>query len=644
MIMAIKAPSARQQSRQKPPESAAEPAPPKKKKGAVPQRPSMPWLDWLLALLLAYAAGQLYLSSPIYELTDSNYTLLLSETLINEHTLQLDRHFVAPLDRSRYLGLGTPDPTQPNKLFIPYQIEALPKDSPQPSQQHLYYWYPNFPSILAIPAVLWLNSTGLHATAPDGSYNLRGEIAMQLQIAAWLGALGVGLIFLLARAWLPVGWSLLIALAFGLASPIWSSTTRALWTSTWGIPLQLGIYLHLSRVVTGKTALRPTLVATLCAFMYFCRPALAVQVLAITLWIAWKYRDQFIKLALLGLSWGLLFCAWSWLRSGEILPAYYRHSGLNTATFWTGLYGSLASPSRGLLVYSPFLVAALVALTLRWRRWANPPLVVLALTATLAQALLLALYPTWHGGHSYGARLMTDTLPATAVWAAAALAAARTGPAQLALPVRALAWLSTAALLGLGGFIHWRGASTPVVFRWNVWPYDMNLRPNRVLDWRQPQFLAGLIAQPAPDPLPPWPWQKAIHLTDHDEQVRLMNGWVQADGPLLWTVGHSATFCGQLSAQKPWRLTIRARPVVRKQADGRMSSQRLRVLINDHAVGQVTLEAGGVRPLTFDIPASDNVDVIVTLDLPDAFAGAAGPNDQREMALAIESIQADPLL
>lgn len=34
---------------------------------------------------------------------------------------------------------------------------------------------------------------------------------------------------------------------------------------------------------------------------------------------------------------------------------------------------------------------------------------------------------------------------------------------------------------------------------------------------------------------------------------------------------------------------------------------------------------------------------VVTLDLPDTFAGAAGPNDLREMALAIESIQADLL-
>jgi len=96
------------------------PEKPNKKQYTTQPTATLPWLDWLLALLLAYAAGQLYLSSPIYELTDSNYTLLLSETLINEHTLQLDRHFAPPLDRSRYLGLGAPDPAEPDKLNIPY--------------------------------------------------------------------------------------------------------------------------------------------------------------------------------------------------------------------------------------------------------------------------------------------------------------------------------------------------------------------------------------------------------------------------------------------------------------------------------------------------------------------------------------------
>jgi len=100
----------------------------------------------------------------------------------------------------------------------------------------------------------------------------------------------------------------------------------------------------------------------------------------------------------------------------------------------------------------------------------------------------------WHGGHSYGPRLLTGIIP----------------------------WLALLAMLGLQAMLRWRdenrtvmngslwkvqntvgvvlvllsvlmngiGASSRVTSAWNSEPIDIDQQPGRVWDWRHPQFLA----------------------------------------------------------------------------------------------------------------------------------------------------------
>ena len=75
-----------------------------------------------------------------------------------------------------------------------------------------------------------------------------------------------------------------------------------------------------------------------------------------------------------------------------------------------GLAGLLVSPSRGLFVFSPFLLFAIPAGVAVWRR--SGPLfgrcLVVAVLLTLA---VFARWRVWWGGHSFGYRILIELLP-----------------------------------------------------------------------------------------------------------------------------------------------------------------------------------------------------------------------------------------
>jgi hypothetical protein len=74
-----------------------------------------------------------------------------------------------------------------------------------------------------------------------------------------------------------------------------------------------------------------------------------------------------------------------------------------------GLAGVLASPSRGLFVYSPVLLFSLWGMAAAWRG-GSAPLRALVVGVVLV-VLTVAKWFIWWGGHSYGPRLLADLTP-----------------------------------------------------------------------------------------------------------------------------------------------------------------------------------------------------------------------------------------
>jgi hypothetical protein len=157
-----------------------------------------------------------------------------------------------------------------------------------------------------------------------------------------------------------------------------------------------------------------------------------------------------------------------------------------------GLYGVLASPSRGLLLYSPFLLFAVPAFVRAWReRTAVAVLVRWLGVATLALIVVYASYAEWWGGRVFGARFLTDALPA--VFLALGLAVPTSRFARGAFAVAA-GW---ALLLYSAGAVAY--AQTPG--GGGVWDTDRNVNfdPTPLFSWTDTQWGATLRAALAPD-------------------------------------------------------------------------------------------------------------------------------------------------
>jgi hypothetical protein len=157
----------------------------------------------------------------------------------------------------------------------------------------------------------------------------------------------------------------------------------------------------------------------------------------------------------------------------------------------TGLYGLLFSPSRGLFIYTPYLVFAFLALLRAWR-W---PGVVAGrfrglLLVWIAALVVYATYSEWWGGRVFGSRFLDDFAP---------------------ILFAALAWGTSVGMLGsrLGRvFFGLLAAWSLVLFQaaafvydksWDTFPVNVNDDPSKLFNWGDPQWLAVLRQVPFAD-------------------------------------------------------------------------------------------------------------------------------------------------
>ncbi len=129
-----------------------------------------------------------------------------------------------------------------------------------------------------------------------------------------------------------------------------------------------------------------------------------------------------VPLALLGIYDTICFGApWVLSSAREAYPSYSRLAQ-------TGLFGFgaprpdvaldyLVHPSRGILLFSPFLAWCVPGFARWWRSGERRPDCLLALTATALYFVAMTGYPNWHGGWALGSRYLLPVLffPAAAI-------------------------------------------------------------------------------------------------------------------------------------------------------------------------------------------------------------------------------------
>ncbi|MDX6270236.1 MAG: hypothetical protein QOD28_1459 [Acidobacteriota bacterium] len=447
--------------------------------------------DALAAALIFLLTSAIFLASPLRQIADSKFSTLVSESLIQRGTFTLDRYQLPDLAPVQTYGSAS------NTSL--YQIEFV--------NGHYYHFYPPGSHVLSAPYVALLNLCGVSAAHPDGSYNPRGERIIQGSLASLLMGALAAVFYFTARLLLPVAWSAWLAVGGALGTQVWSTASRGLWTDTWGI-LLLGLALHtiLADAVGGRR-LSPVWLATLLSWMYFARPTNSIQIVAVALYILIYRRPLFLRFALTGAAWCAAFVAYSEFHYRRPLPTYYYlASQLKLDSFLNAFAGNLISPSRGLLVYVPVLIFV-AYLHLRYARHdAHARLTWLAVGVCVAHLLLIASFSPWWSGHSYGPRYTTGLVPwfvllgVLGVRAMLAWREKRATEDDIPQRRQQASLYFGAALLLLSVLINLRGATASATWRWNLYPQNVDQRPERVWDWRHPQFLATKAGTTPPQP------------------------------------------------------------------------------------------------------------------------------------------------
>jgi hypothetical protein len=479
-----------------------------------------------------------------------------------------------------------------------------------------------------------MNAFGVSSAHADGSYNPEGETRIQTGLASLLMAGLACVVFYTARLLLPLSWSAIIALGTAFGTQVWSTASRALWSDTWAIfLLAVSLYLLLADAM-GKRKLNPILLASLLAWTYFVRPTNAISVVAIAFYVFLQRRDRFVPFFLAGLGWLAGFLFYSWYHFQQLLPNYFRPGRLNFSSFWTAFAGNLISPSRGLLVYLP-VVLFIIYLAVRYRRTVCANRVsYLALPVIVVHLIVVAGFTPWNGGFCYGPRYTTGLVP----WFALIGIQGVQGLIEHGRKTKPL-WAG-AVLLGISVFLNARGATSYETWMWNIWPDNVDQVPAKIWDWKRPQFLAGLVAPPLPEPLPV--------LTDRLEfgsdvaDRFIWYGWSWGEKTGRWSDGQEAALAFAVPERRNSILLIRLGAFVVKD---KLNEQHVTVFFNNSRIQDLIISEEPAREYKFSIERqllrAQNTLVFSLHD-------AASPrslglsSDQRRLAIRIESIELAP--
>jgi hypothetical protein len=280
--------------------------------------------------------------------------------------------------------------------------------------------------LFAVPflAAVYPFAHDLYERRPASVLWLTAKVAAACAVAG-----SAAFLFLAALAFMRPGSAAGLALAFGLGTSAWSSSSQTLWQhGPTGFFLALGTWLLLAKgLPAGKTSRSVAWVGLAYACALACRPTAALAMIAVGAYFLWCDRRAFLALVLGAAPILILLSSYNLYYFGRPLVlgqvasvgaivgmpavstvALSQSNSLTFATsFLRGLAGIVASPSRGLLVFSPVAGFAFWGLI---RAWRNPELSKLrpVSIAALAMVILVARWHGWWGGWSYGYRLLSE--------------------------------------------------------------------------------------------------------------------------------------------------------------------------------------------------------------------------------------------
>lgn len=322
--------------------------------------------------------------------------------------------------------------------------------------------------------------------------------------ASWLTAAAVVLLWLAIARFVPGAAALVTAIGLGIGTNLWAAASRTLWgheTVAFGVALAIWAAL---RPAEERVGVREAAVAGVgLALAIAARPQVAPLAGVLLLWITARAGRRALVAWLIVAAGGGAVAWMNWRWFGTPLGAAMRLEAANpafhgtTSSFvapWIGAVGLLVSPSRGLLVFSPFVLAAVAGLGAAWRydrrvglRW--------LMAAAAIEFVLYACYAVWWGGHTFGPRYTLDLLGPLAPLIALGVARLFASTWTTTVVMLALVW--SIAVAGAGAFIYPNDA-------WNTNPDEVDTHHERLWDVRDSQIPRVLHSAPSPQNFNLW--------------------------------------------------------------------------------------------------------------------------------------------
>ena len=296
--------------------------------------------------------------------------------------------------------------------------------------------------------------------------------------------------FLTARRVTSARGALLTAAGFVLGTGLWPTASQTLWQHESAVAALMAAVWLATEPVRSREPRRAFGIGVLLAIAGASRPQIAPGIACLSVALLWRAPARTRVAGLLPLAAGtaiVLALNYAWF--GTVLgavPALERvHPQIHGVTssldnVIVGVTGLLVSANRGLLVFSPVVLVALLGLR---RRDDRPVLSISARScaaAALVQLLFYSCYSVWWGGHTYGPRYCLDLLPLLVPAAAHGVARLTAmSPAPRVLAIAALCWSLTVAATGAFVYPH---------EMWNIDPLDVDRRHERLWDWHDTQI------------------------------------------------------------------------------------------------------------------------------------------------------------
>jgi hypothetical protein len=428
---------------------------------------------------------------------------------------------------------------------------------------------------LYIPAVALLQQRGW----TDSRLDYLAKVMEKLS-ASFLAALSASLLYLLLRRRATARTALLLTVAYAFGTTTWVISSQALWQHGMAELLVIGALLALTGPCTASRTLAAGLLLGLIAAN---RPPDIVIAAALGVYgLFWAGRRLAVLLTAAAALPMVLVLVYNLRTAGNVGGGYgvIGHASFFNHAILPGLAGLLVSPTRGLLVFSPFLLF----LVLAWRhlpRSREERILTLAMSVAVVIQLVLYAKVDWRGGLSWGPRYMTDLLPLM-IWMLVPVATALRGVGRAAF---LLAVGVSVAIEAIGAFSYSYSLDLP------IYAADQSLEDNQmqaVWEWRNAPYVTGMRHGLAPADLTVrlHGTFDAIESGGHAVSVVTAGQEASATG---WTLGGDAT-PGQVAVSIDGRQTF-ATSVFFDRADVRTTLH-----VASPAGWRVPLDTAGLAP------------------------------------------------